>query len=803
MSKHKHHLGFCLAARCGGALGLLFVGAVFGPMGCAQPENIEVPVEVQIPEQRVVVTGATAVAIGATLTLAASTLGTDDSGYTWASADEAIATVDDNGTVTGLGAGEVVITATGVDSQLAGPHSVVVLPAGVGTLLPYIYDQWSASAHGNTAAKAFTNWGTAPGSTIPTDCGRCHSSPGFQDYLGADGTGFQVVDNPAPVGTTVNCAACHNAVAATLDLVQFPSGVEVTGIGREAICMTCHQGRASTETVEAMILAANGDAAPDEKNSGVKATDIHYYAAGATLEGGRVRGGYQYAGKSYDWRFRHVPGYDTCLGCHDQHTLAVKVDDCKTCHTAVTTLADLENVRMMSSATRDYDGDGNLTEGIAYEVSGVAAKLMESMQAYAAANGLAVPCFDATTSPYWFVDTDGSGDCSADEAKTLNQFRDWTARLGRAAYNYFMVAKDPGGFAHNAKYLIELLYDSIADLDTGVDATTLVRGDAGHFDGSGQPARHWDTPDAVVPAACTRCHGGAEGFHYFLANGTGKDAVEPGNGLDCATCHATFAPDYKRVTVASVTFPSGVTLDTGANDSNMCSTCHSGRESKATVDAAIAQGNFGFRNLHYLPAGATRMGSAAHVGYEFDGKTYAGPWTGHAGGDTCSSCHSGKTTQHTFAVADMFNAAGGCKTCHLLNDNVEQIRGFARKEVDYDNDGSFTEPLKDEIRGLAAELLVALQDYVLANGKAAICYNGDAYPYFFIDTNGDKNCDATESVNANKYVDFDAPMARVTFNYQYAQKEPGAWAHNFNYIGELLYDSIQHVGGNTVGLVRP
>ncbi len=53
------------------------------------------------------------------------------------------------------------------------------------------------------------------------------------------------------------------------------------------------------------------------------------------------------------------------------------------------------------------------------------------------------------------------------------------ARLLKAAYNYQVSVKDPGAFAHNAKYIIELLYDSIEDLNgkisKPVDMTKLAR----------------------------------------------------------------------------------------------------------------------------------------------------------------------------------------------------------------------------------------------------------------------------------------------------------------------------------------
>jgi hypothetical protein len=44
---------------------------------------------------------------------------------------------------------------------------------------------------------------------------------------------------------------------------------------------------------------------------------------------------------------------------------------------------------------------------------------------------------------------------------------------------------------------------------------------------------------------------------------------------------------------------------------------------------------------------------------------------------------------------------------------------------------------------------------------------------------------------------------KASFNYQLSRKEPGAWAHNFDYMVQLLYDGIADLGGNTTTLTRP
>ena len=39
----------------------------------------------------------------------------------------------------------------------------------------------------------------------------------------------------------------------------------------------------------------------------------------------------------------------------------------------------------------------------------------------------------------------------------------------RATYNYQFVAKDPGGYSHNAAYVMQVMYDSIEDLASNAD----------------------------------------------------------------------------------------------------------------------------------------------------------------------------------------------------------------------------------------------------------------------------------------------------------------------------------------------
>ena len=104
--------------------------------------------------------------------------------------------------------------------------------------------------------------------------------PGYQDWIGADGSPAGVVEAPAPIGTTVECVACHNNVTLSKTSVVMPSGIELANLGDESRCMECHQGRHSTTSVnEALTEAAVTD--DDTVSEDLGFLNIHYYAAGS------------------------------------------------------------------------------------------------------------------------------------------------------------------------------------------------------------------------------------------------------------------------------------------------------------------------------------------------------------------------------------------------------------------------------------------------------------------------------------------------------------------------------------------
>ena len=158
----------------------------------------------------------------------------------------------------------------------------------------------------------------------------------------------------------------------------------------------------------------------------------------------------------------HVANYQTCNDCHETHGLQPKVEACQGCHQ----VDNPENIRQGSPD--DYDGDGNTTEGVAEEIATMKEALYTAMQDYAATQLNKPIVYDPANYPYYYNDLNGNGQVDAEELNAQNRYATWSPRLLRAAYNYQYVTKDPGAYAHNATYIMQVLYDSIQDVGGSV-----------------------------------------------------------------------------------------------------------------------------------------------------------------------------------------------------------------------------------------------------------------------------------------------------------------------------------------------
>ena len=123
------------------------------------------------------------------------------------------------------------------------------------------------------------------------------------------------------VGSSCHIKGARDVIASFNQLIK-ENGLESN------LCLNCHQGRQSTVSVKNRI----GELGDDEVSDTLGFLNVHYFAAGASLFGNEAQGAYEYDGNSYVGRNEHVPGFDTCVECHDTHALEVLYEECGECH---------------------------------------------------------------------------------------------------------------------------------------------------------------------------------------------------------------------------------------------------------------------------------------------------------------------------------------------------------------------------------------------------------------------------------------------------------------------------------------
>lgn len=728
------------------------------------------------------------------------------------------------------------------------------------------------------------------GGHATTTCGRCHTSSGFLDWLGVDGSqpnylGTVNAIDATPTAGPFTCKTCHNGVSdpyyGTLDQRRFVSGKIVSTDGISALCSQCHDGSRPGYEVATLkaVLDANYAATTNldaqatfkyDKNTGniVAGNGIvraHYLPAAATLFGGDASAWAEYSGNIYTKRNEHG-GVANCTFCHDPHTGQLPADSqiaskCGTCHfsettgLAVASFAELEESRQFGFEG-DIDGDGT-SESLSLEYQGLGAKLFAAIQAYATrVSGTDICIADNAAYVY------SGGAC------TTTAYNKFTPRLQKAVFNYLMFQNDPGAWAHNPRYAIEVIYDSIADLNLGLGANYVANGKRafnGHFGAAEDPSPYAAMiyhggsnalTGEVLPtmgftsAACYQCHGGQGGFNAYLATApaalTNDAMVNKVNAMQCDTCHTFNGTTMKgiRADVGTVYFPpqkagastAGQVSFTAAQlppGFTVCATCHSGRENGASITAKIgttsnSSWSLSFTNPHYLGAAGMMMGSKAAVMYQYPGKTYTtdpafwsttanGPH-GSPHGASCSSCHAPKGSKHTFEINTATTVPPGtyqgapntraCDACHTQSQYGDYR--LAPKALEFEEAAQF---LYTTIRAYAQDPVNLASIQTAVNGAkfgggttgqpavtltgstvTGVCYDGSANPYFFLEVSGTCMSVGDATHTAMSFGKFNPKLLKAAFNYQWTQKEPGAWAHNEYYVLQVIYDSIVDLG---------
>jgi hypothetical protein len=123
--------------------------------------------------------------------------------------------------------------------------------------------------------------------------------------------------------------------------------------------------------------------------------------------------------------------------------------------------------------------------------------------------------------------------------------------------------------------------------------------------------------------------------------------------------------------------------------------------------------------------------------------------------------------------------------------------------ADYDGDGDVAEGVVGELAGLQEKLYTAIQTYAVDKAGVGIVYDTNAYPYWYADANNDGVGDKDDKGAGVRYATWTPRLLKAAYNLQYSIKDAGAAIHNFKYVGQAVYDSIEDLGGDVTGLTRP
>jgi hypothetical protein len=355
--------------------------------------------------------------------------------------------------------------------------------------------------------------------------------------------------------------------------------------------------------------------------------------------------------------------------------------------------------------------------------------------------------------------------------------------------------------------------------------------------------------------ACQRCHT-TTGFAYYaetlaagnqaladsIRAGTAVSQITPTTGfkpemLECWGCHSDNRGDLRNPGDYLATYVIGTVPNASASyqypnvaASNVCMTCHTGRDSGKAINqlntgqtATVDFGNYGYSNVdgHYLTAGGTMFKG---TGYEFAGRSYvnpasfrhyqigtsAAPNTGTNG--PCIGCHMerpGLPGNHLFEPVE---DSGGtitnvsseiCFNCHAGSST--SLAAIVNQEK-----SNYEDALSALTYELNAQNFFFIPKYPSGLG---------AFPYFFtsappltepqttcaqnvpvmnFQTGGTTpagNCTGTPPSckcvgNDDGTVGTGKNNIGAAFNMSLLHHEPGAFVHNSRYVKRLIYDSI-------------
>ncbi|MDT8419039.1 MAG: cytochrome c3 family protein [Desulfuromonadales bacterium] len=519
-----------------------------------------------------------------------------------------------------------------------------------------IYTGYAESGHGDTTAPAWMHYPWTDASRA--SCQPCHTTTG---YVNAMTGSTNVPDNTTQ--EVLTCIGCHSNAGtgeirpeATAYTAQFGNGASFTypELGASNTCVRCHSGRESGES----ITLSAGDF------SNQSFINFHCLTAGAQV----------FAATGYVLGVTPTGGYHQNVGI-DNNQSTGEQGPCVTCHMGIGT-ADHTWEVVSHDAGGNVDGilsnacvncHAALTPADLNNAKGDVAAAMAELQAALAAVGVVY----SPNYPY-FYESDGTTALKNWDGIVVNGLTGQGKDVMGAAYNYNLIAHDPGAYAHNIQYALELIAQSIDFLNgdaVGVPQVVLdvqAARTADHAGGGGA---------TIVVASesntCGACHENellewnlsakanddespSSGLSRYADNPVNQTelnalADEFGNPLvarSCQACHApTFeAPEGILVEAASVRDHSSEYRIAGAVS---CAGCH--QDAQPVADAIATCGSCHNESFHgnmqtaLVSASAHNNTNSLRTGY-------------------CQRCH---TTEGSIAFGDA-GYTGDAEVSHHL-----------------------------------------------------------------------------------------------------------------------------------------
>lgn len=497
--------------------------------------------------------------------------------------------------------------------------------------------EWALSKHGDTKGAPWIvyDFKTRSG------CVQCHTKTGFVAYSTGRVTAAWGIDADK-TKEVLACSGCHSDVGAGTVRSLAPvrpfadDPYRNRDVGTSNVCMDCHSGTNNGVSIQARV----GTTA-DFRNLPFIAP--HYFAAGGTLHG---VAGFHFPGRSYDFY-----SSNTHRGIGMANNAGTGTNGpCATCHMSA------PQSHLYQAVTKD--SNGSITAISATVCVGCHKTFLGPAQldGNRASFQNALDILKAMLASKGFVYT---GNYPSFFANTnWGQGQDGANTMG-AAFNYVLLANEPGAYAHNSQYARQLIVDSLDILDNGqLDGSAATLAVPNLRDSGAISAAAADSFLSYQNKnVCTSCHGGTSNSATPMATNAHPAHLTadygPGGYLGttvsaCQACHLYGAGTHANGTVDLVQ---------GAGSA--CAGCHAG-----TPPAWVA-GRLSCTSCHAAVPAVLPNGVAAPYKANFAG-------SGHgqfSGSSQCTDCHDANSRHISGSLGSytrlrLSNDNSLCASCH-------------------------------------------------------------------------------------------------------------------------------------------